>query len=252
MAVYVKPYLSLDKLANVAVIVAAATFVFLSARGYYRLGGRAPDGDIASTAGAASPEPVKDLVISTDQATTRTSGKPRVALVEFSDFQCPFCSRYAQGTYQRIQQEFVNTGKVEYVFFNYPLERLHPLALRASEAVECAGEQGKFWEMHDALFQTPSALSEEHFVKQAAVLQLRRPEFQACLGGGSMLSRIRMQGGLADQAGVTSTPTFFIGRLASPGKIQVLFRIRGTTPFATFASALNDALASQPASAPVN
>jgi protein-disulfide isomerase len=245
MVADVKRWFALDKLANVAVIVAAATFVFLSARGYYRWGGGAPEADIPSTAAAASPEPVMDLTVSTDQAATRISGTPHVALIEFSDFQCPFCSNYAKVTYQRIQREFVDTGKVEYVFFNYPLEQLHPLALRASEVVECAGQQGKFWEMHDALFQTRSALSEEHFVKQAVALQLRLPQFRTCLTG-SMLPRIRNQVGQADQAGVTSTPTFLIGRLESSGKVQIMFRIRGSAPYATFAAALNDALAHPP------
>lgn len=83
----------------------------------------------------------------------------RIGIVEFSDFECPFCGRHAAAVYGELQAKFVNTGKVRYQFRHLPLEQIHPNAKKASEAAECAGDQGKFWEFHDALFANQKALT---------------------------------------------------------------------------------------------
>jgi protein-disulfide isomerase len=231
---------SLDKAANIAVIVAAVTFVTVALKGYFPWRSTAQD---AAAPGAGSPiEPVTDLVVkNAGQAVVKSSKSPKVAVVEFSDFQCPYCSRYATETYPQIQREFVDTGRVEYVFFNLPLEQLHPLALRASEAAECAGEQQGFWSMRERLFQNPKALSEEGLLAHAQDIGLRLPDFRTCLAG-AMLPRIRTQMAEAARAGVSSTPTFLIGRIESPGTVRVLYRLRGAQPYPVFVRALEDAL----------
>ncbi|HET7100115.1 MAG TPA: thioredoxin domain-containing protein, partial [Terriglobia bacterium] len=82
----------------------------------------------------------------------------RVALVEFTDYQCPFCGRAFRQTYPPVVAEYVKTGKLRYVIHNYPLTQLHANAFRAAEAARCAQDQGKFWEMHDRLFSDQKAL----------------------------------------------------------------------------------------------
>ena len=81
-----------------------------------------------------------------------------ITLVEFSDYQCPFCARHVRDTAALIEKQYVATGKVRHVFLDYPIDSLHPLAFKAAEAAFCAGEQGKYWEMHDRLFANQQAL----------------------------------------------------------------------------------------------
>src|ERR1017187_3493654 len=90
---------------------------------------------------------------------TKPLGTASLAIVEFSDFQCPFCGWYARDTYAELNREFITTGKVAYGFRNFPLEHAHPMALLAAETAACAGFQGRFWEMHDMLFSNQRALA---------------------------------------------------------------------------------------------
>jgi protein-disulfide isomerase len=245
-----KSWLSLDKLANLAVIAAAVTFITLSLRGYYQWspGSPARSADLAQAqieqaAAAAAIESVENVIVSyADRAAVRTSGNPKVAIIEFSDFQCPYCSRYARGTYPEIQREFVDTGRAAYVFFHLPLEQLHPQAVRASEAAECAGLQQRFWEMRERLFASPASLADAQLVDHARALGLRLPEFQTCLSGATR-KRIQTHMAEARRMGVTSTPTFLIGRIEPSGAVRILYRIRGSHPYQVFARAINDALA---------
>src|SRR2546425_3089506 len=85
-----------------------------------------------------------------------------VTLVEFSDFQCPFCGRFFATTLPALKKDYIDTGKLRYVFRDFPLDQLHPHARMAAAAAHCAGEQGKYWDMHDVLFQNQRARSEEH------------------------------------------------------------------------------------------
>ena len=87
--------------------------------------------------------PLEDVYVSTVGAQSTGDAKAKVVLVEFSDYQCPFCGRYANETYSKIADDYVKTGKVKYVLRNFPLEQLHPNAEKAAEAAECAGDQGK-------------------------------------------------------------------------------------------------------------
>src|SRR5262249_7401275 len=107
---------------------------------------------------AAGPAVPADLALPIAGAPARGSTTARVTLVEFSDYQCPFCGRYARDTYAQLDHDYVKTGKVLYVFRNLPLESLHPQSFKAHEAALCAGDQGKYWEMHDQLFASQSAL----------------------------------------------------------------------------------------------
>ena len=111
-------------------------------------------------------------MVATDGAPSRGKADARVTIVEFTDYQCPFCSRYVRETYPQLDKEYVQTGKVKYVLRDLPLEAIHPLAMKAAEAAHCAGEQGKYWEMHDRLFANQTELARTDLAKHAQALGL--------------------------------------------------------------------------------
>lgn len=160
-----------------------------------------------------------------------------LTIIEYSDFQCPYCRRYFLETWPLVEREYVRTGQVRYVFHHLPLDRIHPVAVAAAEGAECAARQGRFWEMHDRLFENPRALQREALTQHAAALQLDVPRFTRCMATEAP-SNIRSQISNAARLGVTSTPTFFIGRIESNGQVRVLRRIAGAQPFPVFKDVL--------------
>jgi protein-disulfide isomerase len=106
-----------------------------------------------------APRPGAPDKISVGQRPTRGSDIARVVVVEFSDYQCPYCAMFFRQTLPQLDQEYIKTGKIKYVFNNVPLDQLHPSAFKAAEAAECARDQGKFWEMHDQIFAHQKTLS---------------------------------------------------------------------------------------------
>ncbi len=141
--------------------------------------------------------------------------KAPVAMIIYSDFECPFCAEFA-ATLKKIETEF--SGKIAIAFRHYPLAG-HPDAEKAAEASECAAEQGRFWEMHDKLFTDNAAgrMSVEQFKKDAADLGLDQNKFNQCLDSGQYQSKITEQKNQGDKAGVTGTPTIFVNGNIYPG-----------------------------------
>ena len=159
-----------------------------------------------------------------------------VVLVEFSDYQCPFCARHSRETLKQIEREFVSTGKVEYVVRNLPLER-HKFALAAAQAVECAGVQGRFWEMRRVLFARGGDLADSPWLKPAGALGLDVAAFSNCLDG-TMLAKVQGDVAEASRLGVVATPTFLVGRKNPDGDVQLLGRIDGAQPIEVFRKGL--------------
>lgn len=156
------------------------------------------------------------------------AGAP-VEIVLFSDFECPFCARLVP-TLAEIEARYGE--RVSVAFRNFPLA-IHPRAQAAAEAALCAGEQGRFWQYHDALFANQKALASEALVAQAGVLGLDQPRFEACLADGRMAERVRADLGAGRAAGVSGTPALFVnGR-----------RLDGARPFADIAALIDDELA---------
>jgi len=143
-----------------------------------------------------------------------TLGRPDapVTLVEFSDYQCPFCQRFFTTTLSALKKHYVDTGKVRYVFRDFPLDQMHPQARKAAEAAHCAGEQGKYWEMHEVLFQNQRALAPPQLAEHARTVGVDGSKFDECLSSGRHAARVER--GLAEGAavGVQGTPTFVVGR----------------------------------------
>ena len=171
-----------------------------------------------------------------------------VTIVEFSDYQCPFCQRFFATTLPALKKDYIETGKVRYVFRDFPLE-IHPQARKAAEAAHCAGEQGKYWEMHDVLFQNQRALAPPQLADHARVVGLDGATFDACLSSGRHAARVDR--GLADgaAAGVQGTPGFVVGKTTS-GDVVEGTPIRGAQPLETFRRIIDQMLAELSAAPP--
>ncbi len=195
---------------------------------------------------AAAPQAFREATINIDGAPFLGQKNARVTLVEFSDYQCPFCARNFQQTFPQIQSEYVKTGKVKYVFRDFPLESIHPLAFKASEAARCGGEQAKFWEMHDKLFTNQTALTPTDLVTHAKAAGLDEGKFKECLDSGRQAAKIRNDQAEGRKIGVSGTPGFFVG-LTQPNlpTVKAVKFINGAQPYANFKDAIEELLAAK-------
>lgn len=169
---------------------------------------------------------------------TNVEGSGPIAIVEFTDFQCPFCAKHAAETLPDLKKELLESGKARYVAMNLPLE-MHPHALPAAEAAECAAEQGSFWKMHDTLFAKQKELPATDYVVLAQELGLNVRGFEACLKSGTAINRVKTHASEAQRLGVRSTPVFFMGRVRADGSVDLLKRINGAHRFEVFLAELN-------------
>jgi protein-disulfide isomerase len=185
-----------------------------------------------------SVEKVSNLTIEAALA-RQVIGTGSLALVEFSDYQCPFCGRHARDTGPAIRQRFVDTGQLRHVALNFPLP-MHGQAQKASEAAECAGRQGRFWEMHDVLFANATALDGPNLIEYARTLHLDVAAFEFCLSGALTADTVRADVAEGRRLGVSSTPVFFLGRVAADGSIQLLWRINGAQPLTEFTRVIQE------------
>jgi protein-disulfide isomerase len=136
-----------------------------------------------------------------------------VTIVEFSDFQCSYCKRVVDVLEQVLERY---PDQVKLAFRDFPIVNIHPQAQRAAEAAHCAGEQGKFWEFHDLLFDKQEAIPTANFVDHAKTLGLDASTFQSCLDGRKYQAKVERNYAAGVKAGVSGTPAFFInGRLLS-------------------------------------
>ncbi len=159
-----------------------------------------------------------------------------VTIVEFTDFQCPFCSRFFEDSYGQIMSEYVDTGKVRYISRDLPLS-FHANAENAALAARCAADQNKYFEMHDELFRSQAAWSElpdpkAEFAKIAGTVGLNAGNFASCYDSGKYRQDIADDLALAAQMGASGTPTFFINGA----------KLVGAQPFASFKQAIDTAL----------
>jgi len=146
----------------------------------------------------------------------------------------------------QIEKEYIKTGKLKYVVRDFPLESIHKDAFKAAEAGHCAGEQGKFWEMHTRLFENQKALGPTNLANYAQALGLDGPKFQQCLDSGKYAARIRKDLEDGQKAGITGTPGFLFGLTeANDPKVKVLKVLKGAQPYASFKGAIDSLLSSQ-------
>jgi protein-disulfide isomerase len=164
-----------------------------------------------------------------------------LVLVEYTDFQCPYCARFQAETFRELKQHYVDTGKLRVVSFNLPLP-IHPFALPAARAAFCAQEQDKFWSMRDNLFAVNGGLSAEGIRYAAASAGLNMTKLDACAASGESSAAVQKEVQQARAAGINGTPTFVLGK-ATGDKVTGL-AITGAQPLAYFEAEVNKLLAS--------
>ncbi|MDT3779827.1 DsbA family protein [Nitrospira sp. MA-1] len=164
-----------------------------------------------------------------------------VTIVEFSDYQCPFCQRYSLTVFPVLKREYIDTGKVRYVFRDFPLSSIHQQAGKAHESARCAGEFNKYWEMHVALFQNQKDLTVPSLKQYAADLGLDSTTFGECLDSGKYEVNIQKDVDDGAAAGIRGTPSFFIGKSGSEDSITGTI-VRGAQPLANFQTIIDQLL----------
>lgn len=183
-----------------------------------------------TTGDGTQPTPTVDMKKLVDDDPAKGPANAKVTIVEFSDYQCPYCGR-VEPTVKQILSTYGD--KVRFVYRDFPLSSLHQNAQKASEASECADKQGKFWEYHDKLYQNQSALDVTSLKKYAADLKLDTTKFNQCLDSGEMTAEVQKDEQDGVTAGVDGTPSFFINGES----------IVGAQPFEAFKAIIDAKLA---------
>ena len=194
-------------------------------------------------AAAPQPQAFRQATVKIEDAPFLGQKNAKVTVVEFSDYQCPFCGRNFQQTFPQILSDYIKAGKVRYVFRDFPLEQIHPFAFKAAEAARCGGEQGKYWEMHDKLFANQSSLAANDLLNHAKAVGLDDVRFKQCLDSGRQAAKIRSDTDEGRKIGVSGTPGFFVG-LTQPDEptITAVKFINGAQPYTNFKDAIEDLL----------
>jgi protein-disulfide isomerase len=168
------------------------------------------------------------------------SSTAKVTVMEISDYHCPFCRRQTLQTFPQLHTDFIKTGKIRYVFVDYPIAQLHPVAHRAHEAAACAGDQGKYWEMHTSLFANPPSKTDEELKAQAKTVGIDVAQFTSCLTSGKHAAAIKASVQRMEQLGVGGTPMTVIGLTPAPGQpMKVVKYIYGAKPYAEFKATID-------------
>lgn len=163
-------------------------------------------------------------------ARTKGVAAAPVTVYEMSDFQCPYCKRFATETFPLIEKEYIATGKVRWIFINFPLTTLHPNAMAAAEFASCAGTQSKFWPVHDMLYAKQEQWATlkdpgQFFMAQGTALGLKRDAMLRCLQSGQSRKLVQDDAAGAARSGAGSTPTFYIeGGMMSGAQPITVFR----------------------------
>ena len=185
-----------------------------------------PAGGNASEAPASEAAPVR---VATEGRPAEGPANAKVTMVEFVDFECPFCGTYARDTLPRVRRDYGD--RIRYVSRHFPLD-IHPHAEDAARSAECAHEQGRYWDLHDLLFAHQKALGKRDLAGYAREAGLDMGRYESCLGAPTTLGHIQQDLDDGRRYGVTGTPTFFID-----GKI-----IRGAQPYEQIKAQIDAAL----------
>jgi len=186
---------------------------------------------------------VRASALTLGTAPSRGRADAPLVLVEFSDYECPFCIRHFTQTMPELEREYISTGKLRYVFMDFPIDQLHPAAIKAHEAARCSGEQGKFWEMHQRLFTPAGTHAVDRLKNLAAEVGLDRGKFDACLDSGRMQVPVRASVQRAESLGADGTPQMYLGVADASGTFKIIRSIRGAVPYAQIKQVIDTLLA---------
>jgi protein-disulfide isomerase len=199
------------------------SFILGLAGGYLLWGGN-------QTAQASASDPARRVKVSIDNEPSVGPVNAPVTIVEFSDYQCPYCQLWYQKYYQQLLATYPN--KIHFVYRDLPLP-MHPEAIPAAQAADCAGEQKAYWQYHDALFNQQYGLGRDAYLKYAADLGLDTQAFTACFDSNRYKSEVLSDASDAAKLGLDSTPTFIIN-----GRILI-----GAQPLEAFKAIIDEELA---------
>lgn len=188
---------------------------------------------------AAVPE---TLTVSGNGAAIRGDPAALVTIVEFTDYQCPFCGRHANTTYAELDSAYIRTGKVRYVIRDLPLA-FHAMARPAAIAARCAGQQESeaYWRYHDAVFAAQTGLADSTLERVARDTRLDLVEFAACRGSAAIAKAVDADAAEAARLQLTGTPAFIIGRTGAVDSVRGV-TLRGALPYASFAATIDEFL----------
>jgi protein-disulfide isomerase len=212
----------LDLLATSAMLVASVVLLWGSWKGSPVVGSTrsdVPAGDISG----------QELRVTLDPLQRAGTLSAQIVVIEFADFECPFCATYARTTFPQVRSSLIDRGLASYAFMHFPLDEIHKQARRAATAAVCAARQGKFWEMHEALFSGRSAVPDRTLWSDKGLGPLNAAKFDECMTAGTeMVSSQVLEG---QRLGVKGTPTFFVGETLSDGQVELKRRLEGAVSF---------------------
>jgi protein-disulfide isomerase len=187
--------------------------------------------------GASAPQPgpgqqqITKANVSIEGAYAIGSKDAPVTMVEFTDFQCPFCQQFHVQTFAQLKKNYIDTGKLRFVSRDLPLD-FHPNALQAAQAGRCAGELGQFWAMRDRMNSNPDKLDMASLAEFALDLKLNVTNFRSCIESGKYKNAIRSDSQTAEKIGANGTPSFVLGKSTPEGVEGEL--IIGAMPYEVF------------------
>ena len=165
----------------------------------------------------------------------------RIAIVEFSDYQCPFCKHFQDQVFPGLKKEYIDTGKVAFVYKDLPLP-MHANAKTAAVAANCANDQNDYWQYQEALFADQKAYSHDHYIELAKQHHLDIDKFNKCLDDQKLVDEIDDDLAYGDSLGIDGTPSFFIGRIDQSNRIVNARLFVGAQPLSVFRQALDTLL----------
>jgi len=185
--------------------------------------------------------PPQSVVMDLGKRPVKGEADAKLTLVEILDYQCPYCGQFSRETMPQIDKEYIETGKVRYVVVNLPLEAMHKSAFKAAEAAACAGEQGKFWEMNERLFNNQQSI--DQWKTHAEAIGLDVDKFEQCMDTGRQAAQVRSDMAEAHDAGVSGTPAFFLAYTDPKSTtIKTITKLVGSQPYASFKAAIDKQL----------
>ncbi len=164
----------------------------------------------------APAEPTKAKLNMTGSEMLGSKNAP-ITMVEFTDYQCPFCQRFHTTAFTELKKNYIDTGKVRFYSRDLPLDSMHPNAIRAAQAARCASEQGQFWTLRDIMGANPSKLDMDGLVADAAGLKMDTGKFRSCVESDKYKQAIQTDVMEAMKIGADGTPTFVIGKSTADG-----------------------------------
>ena len=177
---------------------------------------------LSDTGSAGGAKPGEKVNVEIGNSPTLGNKSAKVVVVEFTDYQCPFCGRHYSETFSQIKKDYINTGLVLYVLKDFPLISIHPEAQKAAEAAHCVRDQQNdtgYWKMHDKLFENQQSLSVENYKKWARELGVKGADFDRCLDSGKHAKTVGDNLAYGESLGVSGTPASFVNGISLSGAL---------------------------------